>query len=424
MASDESILTTFTHYLGRIDRIFLDKKGKFQVVYGTPSELPQPPNPIDDALEVATVTLPPYLYNVSQASLKFLEHKRFQMKDIKKLENRISNLEYYTSLSLLEANTANLFVPDSEGLNRFKSGFFVDNFTGFAAQETSAKVKNSIDRAHKELRPRHYTNSIDLIFGPVVNVDSTADLNFATVEGNNIRKANDVITLDYSEVEYINQPFATRTESVTPFLISFWQGTMELNPASDTWVDTVRIEPKVIDVEGDYAAQVALLQQTENLDPQTGMAPMVWNAWETNWTGFEFNDTTTQRQTVQTSTRGVGGWINGGTGTARLIQDTTVTTIEDTVRETIRTGVETRTGTQLFVHEQFDRESVGDRTVSRDLIQFMRSRNVEFVAKRMKPLTRMHAFFDGEQVDKYCVPKLLRNLNDIWNIPGWRNCYW
>ena len=136
MASDEAILTTFSHYLGRIDRVFLDRKGKFQVVYGTPSELPQPPNPVDDALEVATVTLPPYLYNVRNASLKFLEHKRFQMKDIKKLENRISSLEYYTSLSLLEANTANLFVPDGEGLNRFKSDF-VDNFTVFGAQETT-----------------------------------------------------------------------------------------------------------------------------------------------------------------------------------------------------------------------------------------------------------------------------------------------
>ena len=415
LASDEAILTSFTHYLGRIDRVFLDQKGKFQIIYGTPSELPQAPNPIDDALEVATVTLPPYLYNVNQASVRFLEHKRYQMKDIKQLENRISSLEYYTSLSLLEANTANLFVPDSEGLNRFKSGFFVDNFTGFDAQEDKARIKNSIDRAQKELRPRHYTNSVDLIFGPVVNVfdpnnpvDFQRDLLFAEPEGNNIRKANDVITLDYSEVEYINQPFATRTESVTPFLISFWQGTMELNPASDTWVDTVRIEAKVIDVEGNYAAQVQLLQQTENLDPNTGFAPVVWNSWETNWTGFEFNDTTRRRTTTSTGgRRGVGGWINGGSGVARWVQDTTTTTVEDTLRETIRTDQQSRTGSQLFVHEQFDRESVGDRTVSRDLIPFMRSRNIEFVSKRMKPLTRMHAFFDGQQVDEYCVPKLL-----------------
>ena len=50
-----------------------------------------------------------------------------------------------------------MFVADSDGLNRFKSGFFVDNFTGFNAQENKVQIKNSIDRAHKELRPRHYT---------------------------------------------------------------------------------------------------------------------------------------------------------------------------------------------------------------------------------------------------------------------------
>ena len=63
------------------------------------------------------------------------------MSDIRRLENRIRNLEYYTALSLFETNTANLFVPDSEGLNRFKSGFFVDNFNTFRPQEESFEIK-------------------------------------------------------------------------------------------------------------------------------------------------------------------------------------------------------------------------------------------------------------------------------------------
>ena len=50
------------------------------------------------------------------------------MQDIKKLEDRIKILNIIL-LSLLEKETANLFVPDDNGLNRFKSGFFVDNFT-------------------------------------------------------------------------------------------------------------------------------------------------------------------------------------------------------------------------------------------------------------------------------------------------------
>ena len=73
------------------------------------------------------------------------------MQDIRKLEDRIQNLEYYTTLSLLETETSNLFVSDENGLNKFKSGFFVDNFTSLLPQDTSISVKNSIDLTQKEL---------------------------------------------------------------------------------------------------------------------------------------------------------------------------------------------------------------------------------------------------------------------------------
>ena len=411
LASDENLFIDFSYYLGRVDRVFLTKDGKFQVKYGVPSDRPEPPDVVDDAIEICQITLPPYLYNVVQASLKFNTHKRYRMQDIYKLEDRIKNLEYYTSLSMLETNTANLFVADADGLNRFKSGFFVDNFTSFKPQEEGLPIKNSIDAEKKEFRPTHYTNSVDLIQGPVVNNDTTADLNFATIEGNNVRKQSDVITLDYAEVEWLKQSFATRTESVTPFLISFWKGSMELTPASDTWVDTARMRAKVIDVEGDFASTLELLARTENVDRQTGMAPMVWNAWETNWTGTTVTNTTRRRTTNSSSTFGVGGWINnfsGGFGNpARRIRRTTTRTVEEQLQTTVQTGVMSRSGTRTVVTEQFDRESVGDRVVSRDIVTLMISRNVELVSKRMKPLTRMYAFFDGEDVTRFCVPKLL-----------------
>jgi hypothetical protein len=86
------------------------------------------------------------------------------------------------------------------------------------AQEDSVFYKNSIDITNKQLRPRHYTNSVDLIFGPVTGVDPTGDLAFTPMEGVNVRKSKDVVTLDYAEVEWLKQSFATRSESVTPFL--------------------------------------------------------------------------------------------------------------------------------------------------------------------------------------------------------------
>ena len=95
------------------------------------------------------------------------------MQDIGDLEQRIKNLEYYTSLSMLETQTQNLFVPDADGLNKFKSGFFVDNFTSFRAQETNGfKLKCSLDTKRNEFRPQHYCTSIDLMPGPVEGVDA------------------------------------------------------------------------------------------------------------------------------------------------------------------------------------------------------------------------------------------------------------
>lgn len=51
------------------------------------------------------------------------------MSDISKLEDRIQRLEKYTTLTMLETKTENLVIKDAEtGLDRFKCGFFVDNF--------------------------------------------------------------------------------------------------------------------------------------------------------------------------------------------------------------------------------------------------------------------------------------------------------
>ena len=54
MSSDEAILADISYYQGRIDRVYLTKEGQFQVVYGTPSDDPDRPDPIEDAIEICT----------------------------------------------------------------------------------------------------------------------------------------------------------------------------------------------------------------------------------------------------------------------------------------------------------------------------------------------------------------------------------
>ena len=411
LASNETIFLDYSYYQGRVDRLYLHKDGKFQMKFGTPSDDPRraKPESPDNAIEIAEITYPPYLHNVQQASINFLKYKRYQMKDIKKLEDRIRNLEYYTQLTLLETSTANQFIPDGSGLNRFKSGFFVDNFTSFATQDMNHGRNNSIDQSNQIFRPKHNTNSFNLTTGPVVDVDPTADKRNSVVEGTNVRKQNDILSLDYSELEYITQTLATRTESVTPFLISFWQGTIVLTPASDNWVTQNRVEARTIDTIGNYSQIMSEAEEKFGVDPETGFAPQVWNSWETNWSGTFSEDVTTRRSTRSSShTFGRGGWINGGSGgPAEWVRQTTTQPIEETIIETTESGIKERTGTQYHVVETFDEVSVGDKVLSTEIISTVRSRNVEFYAANLKPSTQIYAFFDGKDVTKYCVPKII-----------------
>ena len=410
LASNETIFLDYSYYQGRIDRLFLHKDGKFQLKFGVPSDDPtrSKPESIENAIEIAEMRYPPYLHNTQEASLKFLKYKRFQMKDIKRLEDRIKKLEYYTQLSLLESNTANQFISDANGLNRFKSGFFVDNFTSFKTQDLEIGKRNSIDQAGQILRPKHITNSVTLQTGPVVDVDSTEDRRTSAIEGVNVRKENDIVSLEYSEVEWLNQPFATRTESVTPFLISFWQGTIALTPSSDNWVTPNEIKAKTIDTIGNYSQVMSDAEEKFGVDPETGFASELWNSWENNWSG-----TTTQAENTITGTTssshtfGRGGWINGGSGIAQRVRQTSTQTIEQDVVETIESGTQSRTGTQYQVIETFEEVNLGPKVLSTEIISTVRSRNVEFSSANLKPSTQIYAFFDGKDVTKFCVPKLI-----------------
>lgn len=375
VSKNSSISINYNYYLPRIDKLFLFKDGKFILSSGTPSESPTAPQKIDNALEIATIYLPAYLRNVSNVKVELNQYKRYTMKDISRLEDRIGNIEQYTLLSLLETDTKNLIIRDeTTGLDRFKSGFFVDNFRDTSSSDiTNPDYRSSLDIKNGILRPSHYTTSLDLIPGSnkIIGSGSTSfdtiDLRYSLDLGSNsVRKIGDVVCLNYDDVEYIKNSFATRTENINPFNVINWIGSLELNPSSDDWVETRLLEDRVVDIEGNYLDAIRRL----NIDTNTGLSPIEWNSWETIWTG---------------STTSFSG-----------ASTTTTTTIQ-----------EERTGTQNIVTERFDNISLGDRVVSVSSVKFMRSRNIEVIARRLKPNTRFYAFFDDVDVTEYFVPKLI-----------------
>jgi hypothetical protein len=412
-AQQKAINLSYEYYLPRIDRLFLTKEGSFIVNKGVPSLQPKLPNSLDSCLEIAIIRLPAYLNNSEDASTSLVQHKRYTMKDISRLEDRLSNVEYYTSLSLLETDTQNLTIRDTTTkLDRFKCGFFVDNFRSYNGGEiTNRDYKASIDTANGLLRPTHYTTSIDLLLGSeaVIGIGQTsnpdADLRFVSDLGSpNIKRVGDIVCLNYSEIEYVKNQFATRSENVNPFNVINWIGSIQLNPSSDTWNETRKTE-RTYDTEGTYGSTIQQL----GVDSNTGLSPIDWNAWETTWTGSNTSDGPTLARLQTGSTSSTTTSDPSGRG-RRRVTDTT-TTVNDFIEfrnQTVTTTTnQSRQGIQFGVTERFDSTNLGDKIISREIITTMRSRNIEIISKRLKPSSRVYAFFDNVDMTSYVVPKLI-----------------
>ena len=129
----------YSYFLPRIDKLVLSAmrddesisnqyEGNFDVIKGVSSLNPKEPPTTDDTMHIATIKLPAYLYNANDAEITLVDNKRYTIRDIGRLEDRIENLETITSLSLLELDTKTLQIQDADGLSRFKTGFFVDDF--------------------------------------------------------------------------------------------------------------------------------------------------------------------------------------------------------------------------------------------------------------------------------------------------------
>ena len=418
IARDKNFNISYDYYVGRIDKLFLSKEGIFSVVKGAPSEQPKLPNTIDNSLEVATITMNPYVYDTATVKLSLAKHKRFRMKDIATIENRVKNVEYYTSLSLLEVETSNMSLRDPQtNLDRFKSGFFVDNFKSVSSGDVMNKqFKASIDSSEGKLRPQHYTTSIDLllgseaIVGAATSSNPSADYRFAGDLGDsNVRRVGDVVCLNYDDSIFLENKFATRIVNVNPFAVVNWIGQVELNPATDTWVETRRTAA-TYDIEGSFNSFMGMT----GADSNTGLSPIDWGGWETTWTGRSSTLGPQTRMDVETTvlSRQVqkrGPFVGPRRGGIPITTTTNFLERRDVFRNetTVTTRNQTREGIQFRVGERFDTTSLGDKVVNTEVVATMRSRNIEFVCRRLKPNTRLYPFFDNIDMARFVVPKLV-----------------
>ena len=357
LTPNESSLVSYEFYLGRIDKLYLNKLGNFIVAQGVPSVTPTPPVRPTEVMELATITLPPYLYDPRDAIISLVDNRRYTMRDIGLIENRVKNLERVTSLSLLELNTQTLQIQDAQGFNRFKTGFFADDFKNYDLMNNQLTTAE-IDFDTEELTPPVGRNSINLLPVPsqVItneNLDLSDDF---TLYDPNVQKTGDVITLKYDSIGWIEQPLATRVENVNPFNVVSYNGYIKLNPESDNWVRTIRLDD--IQVNSSTVLRVT---------------PGRAQAW------INENNAQPIFTQIRIRRRGLWGWLFGSRRVVNRLTGATVTTVEE---------------------EVFDGNEI-----------FMRSRNTGFSASNLRPLTRFYQFLDGvSEVD--FIPKLIEISSD------------
>jgi hypothetical protein len=245
IAPSEGSLLGYSYYLPRIDKLVLDTNGNFIILQGTSSDNPKSPSSIDKVMEIATITLPAYLFDPSNAIITLYDNKRYTMRDIGTIENRVKNLETTTSLSLLETSTQSFQIVDAQNNNRFKSGIFVDDFstTKFIDSKYSSI---QIDTVNKKLIPIVSVNTLKSQLAPSLSLtDTSVDLStdYTLLDPNVVKRSNTVL-LNYNEVKWINQPLATQVENVNPFNVVQYTGYINLSPENDNWVRTIELATK------------------------------------------------------------------------------------------------------------------------------------------------------------------------------------
>jgi hypothetical protein len=215
---DSELSATITNYVGRTDRVIIDTSNQFRVIKGTPGSKEAPPSP-ENALTINVLNIPAYpshpfvlsanttaFADTKIANEKYTTHRlnnyrvatplgvtdrnalqprNYTMQDIGKLERRIDDLEYYTSLSLTETIAQKRSIPGYDGADRFKFGFFVDGFEDY----TYADISN----------PHYSATIVDGYLSPLVNEINIGLSNSGT----------DAHSLPYVEKTLVSQTRAT-----------------------------------------------------------------------------------------------------------------------------------------------------------------------------------------------------------------------
>lgn len=384
----------YSFYLGRKDLVVVDKDKRFQIVKGIPSTSPILPDVPADKMALASLDIIPYptlspAYAESlgrrdlAASVKKLSNMRFTMRDIGVLKQRIVNLEYYTSLSVLEKAASDLVIKDANGLDRFKNGIFTDNFRDHGLGATyNSDYRITVDPEEKTLRPLYTMESVDYdLLGSSTGVVQNSDL----------------VTLTYTDVVLWDQPKATVDINVERQSWLFL-GSVSLFPDQDVWIDTKFLPDE----------QISFTNTLTNTTTPQSKVTTEWGAWKKYVVGYRiYTGTGANRQAVNygntyrtyDEARDIAN-ANNPPGNGRGVSIEAVYNNQ-------------RTGTEHWFSDTTQTQESGYKVVDVQVIPYIRPQTITVKCSALKPYTQMWAYFDKEPMTDYCRQITLSDFTAI-----------
>jgi len=368
-------------YLGRYDKLVLSKDRSFEIVQGTPSTSPLLPIEPDGSLVIANLYHDPYTAYIPGEAIGFLpnlsiekvKHKRWLMSDISNLENRVNNIEYYTALNLLEKGASSLQIPDANGLNRFKNGILVDDFSSYATSDTSnPDFYVSVNRRTKQMTAAQIVKNFPIQSKALVynmgQLDATSESNLGYKINQSV--SSNFFTLPYTTANVVTQKIASRTVNLNPFSVALNSGVLTLSPPMDNWVDTEK-SPDLLIVD----PNLQVYQASSNVNV------LSVGDWKTTVGTTTTNVTYTEGHGINPSPFGFRGYATHQTTTYETQSQTAV----------------------LGNYDKLNSSYVETSGFIKDIsvLPYIRAQFLFFNTYGLTVNTDVNAYFDGASVNKY-----------------------
>jgi hypothetical protein len=242
-----NFISDYSYYLARKDLVVLSKDNNFQVINGTSALNAVFPAQPDGSLLIGKLSLDPYtayipgenpVGTLPNLSVEVVQHKRWTMQDISDLQTRVNVLEQHTNLSLLEQKAQNMQVPDTDGINRYKNGILVDDFSSFAAADTyNPDFSASINKRLTYMTASHKVKNFPIQSTVALRTMGKIATQPTTYKIHNINENTNIFTLPYTTSNVAVQQLASNTVGVNPFNTTSNKGILSINPSMDNWVD-------------------------------------------------------------------------------------------------------------------------------------------------------------------------------------------